>query len=161
MRALRYSLLIGLLVATVGSEACSGNRSTIEIRARSAVSEVAGIAGIRLQFNSVQYTCEDFTLGSAGFLRIFAEVPNSGTLLIEMELIQDATVVSEGSFTLAMSDDFEWGIDLFRQAGDPQEFCFGCLGSEGFPIAEMAQNEPGEAIWLSWGGRPRGSDIVF
>jgi hypothetical protein len=78
-----------------------------------------------------------------------------------MEFSQDGEVVAQGSFTLTMSDNFEWGMDLFRQADDPQVGCFGCLGSQSFAISGESQNEPGEAVWFVWGGQTRGSDIVY
>lgn len=42
-----------------------------------------------------------------------------------MELVQNGEVVAGGSFSLEMSDNFEWGMDLFRQADDPLVGCFG------------------------------------
>ena len=156
------SFLIGttLWVSSFAS-GCSTDRSTIEIRARSSVTAPEGIAGIRLWLNSREYTADDFARDSDDLLEIFAEVPNSGELQIAMELMQSGEIVAEGSFTLNMSKNFEWGMDLFRQAGDPLDTCFGCSGVRSFTIAEAFQNEPGEAIWFAWGGRPRGSDIVF
>lgn len=50
-----------------------------------------------------------------------------------MELIQDGEIVSAGSLTLPMSDDFEWGVDLFRQASDPLEVCIGWLRGPQLP----------------------------
>lgn len=151
MRPFRFLLSIGLLLAIGFSEGCSASRSTLEIRARASLTEPEGIAGVRLWLNFVLYTAEDFARDSDGLLEIFTEVPNSGDLRIAMELIQHGEVVAEGSFTLAMSDNFEWGMDFFRQADDPLEGCFGCLGARSFPIAEKAQNEPGEAIWFRLG----------
>ncbi len=153
--------MIGLVLAIGLSGGCSKSRSTIEIRARASLTKEEGIAGIRLWLDSVEYGAEDFAADSDRLLEISSEVPNSGDLLITMELIQNGEIVSAGSLTLPMSDDFEWGVDLFRQASDPLEVCIGCFGARTFPVAGEAQNEPHEAIWFAWGGKPRGSDIVF
>ena len=161
MLHLRLIALIGLLGATLVSQACSTERSTIEIRARASLSQPQALAGIRLWLNSVPYTAADFTRDGDGLLEIYVEVPNVGGLQIAMELIQSGEVVAEGSFILEMTHNFEWGMDLSRQSNDPLLGCIGCFGVESFPITQVAQNEPGEAIWFAWGGKPRGSDIVY
>jgi len=56
-----------------------------------------------------------------------------------VELSQNGVVVAAGSFGLSMSDNFEWGMDLCRQAENPEPTCFGCDGARGFPIDEAAQ----------------------
>ena len=161
MRTRQLLLLMSLFPVFGLAVGCSSSRSTIEIRARASISEPEGIEGIRLWLDSSEYTSEDFVDDSDGLLEIFAEVPNSGDLLIAIELTQDGAVVAQGSFSLPMADNFQWGLDLFRRADDPQVGCCGCFGVRSFSIAEEAQNEPGEAIWITWGGQARGSDIVF
>jgi len=161
MRPHRLLLLIGLLLSTALAQGCSQSHSTIEIRARASLTDPEGIAGIRLWLDSVEYAAEDFAGDLGGVMEISVEVPNSGDLQIVVELVQAGEVVAQGAFTMTMSDDFEWGMDLFRQAQDPLVGCFGCSDARSFPVAEGVQNEPGEALWFAWGGIPRGSDIVF
>lgn len=147
-------VILGLAVA------CASAHSSLEIRSRAPLMDETGLAGLRLWLDSRQYTAADFERDADGRPAISAEVPNAGDLRISMELTQGGEVVASGSFALAMSPDFEWGMDLFRQAQNPLPGCLGCFGAQAFLISEIAQNEAGEAIWFAWGGRPRDSDIV-
>lgn len=148
------------MVLTILSAGCSSAESTLEIRVHASVTDEEGVAGIRISLDGVEYDASDFRPDANGILEIRARVPNAGELQIAVELLQESAVVAAGSFNLSMSRDYEWGMSLFRQVANPMDQCFGCSGARGFPIAPSAQNEPGEAIWLVWGGAPRGSDIV-
>jgi hypothetical protein len=141
--------------------ACSAGQSTIEIRARSSTTAQEGIAGIHIWLNDAPYDASDFRADASGLLGLRAAVPNSGRLHIAMELRQGSDVVAAGSFSIEMTQNFEWGMDLFRQIADPLAACFGCFGAERFPVIPSAQNEPGEAVWFAWGGERRGSDVVY
>lgn len=155
MRTAAATLAIGFACA-----ACSPSGSTIEIRLRAPLTETGGFDGLLLWLGDRQFTSEDFA-DDSGVTELFARVPNEGTLLIRIELSHGGVVVAEGALDLTLRDEFEWGMDLYRQTTDPADFCLGCMGSVSFPISESAQNDPGEAVWIAWGGKPRGSEIVF
>ena len=76
-------------------------------------------------------------------------------------LWQDGVNVSEGSVRWDVGRDWEWTMDIQRSSDDVFSTCFGCTGYSRMPIAPQAQQEPDEALWVTWGGKPRGSDIVF
>jgi len=88
-------------------------------------------------------------------------VPNQGRLRIDVQVAQGSMVVAEGTIRWNLTDEYEWGLDIFRQAADPVSDCIACLGSEAVLIDAAAHGESDEALWFIWGGKPRGSDIVF
>jgi hypothetical protein len=149
-----------VLGVVLSASACSSDRSTIEIRARASLEEAQGFAGLVLWLNGREFTATDFS-PSSGSMRLFTGVPNSGQLEIRLELHQDGDLVAEGMFSLDLLDNFEWGMDVFRQPSDPGATCIGCAGTAGFLLVVTAQNEVAEAVWFAWGGKRRGSDVVF
>ena len=151
------------VVAILGSVvSCSDNpRSTIEVRPRASLSSEAGLAGLIFRIGSRQLVASDFAADEHGLLEASAQLPNSGIVQFRLELRQGGVVVAQGEFSLEMRRNFEWGMDIFRQVNDPTEGCLGCLGVHRFPVDAGFQNEPGEAIWIIWGGRERGSGDVF
>jgi hypothetical protein len=159
--ALSAATLAAILVGALASSACEQDRSTLKVRAQASLTDPQGLAGLRLRIGSAVYQALDFVSGDVGVPTISLDVPGRGHLEVEVELTQAGEVVAQGSVTLAMREDFEWGMSVFRQAEDPQEQCFGCSGGEGFPVTEAAGSEPGETLWLVWGGKPYGSDIVY
>jgi len=147
----------GLLFATGCSES-----STLEIRSHAALEDSSGVAGLVIQVAGHEFRAEDFQPDDVGGIpQVLLNVPNKGTLSIEVQLYQQGSVVASGTVSWALRDEYEWGLDIFRQRDDPTETCFGCDGTERIGLIENAQSEPGEALWFAWGGRPKGSDIVF
>ena len=85
------------------------------------------------------------------------EVGGEGRMTVTVRIAPDVA----GSVTVGLREEFGWGFDVFRRADDPLDGCFGCLGGEGFPIPEELRNETDEQLWIVWGGRRQGSDVVF
>ena len=160
MRKIRIVLTVVAILGLV--VACGDNpRSTIEVRPRAPLSSEAGLAGLIFRIGSRQYAASDFAADNHGLLEASAQLPNSGIVQFGLELRQGGVIVAHGEFSLEMRRNFEWGMDIFRQVTDPTETCFGCMGVHRFPVDAAFQNQPGEAIWIVWGGKERGSDIVF
>lgn len=156
-RHLRSLACLGVVLAAGCSES-----SVLEIRAHESLEESTGLAGLVLRVEGQEFEAEDFQPDDRGSVPdVSLEVPNSGRLRIEVQLHQDGDVTAEGSVGWALRNEHEWGLDIFRQVEDPTETCFGCEGMERIEITENAQSEPGEALWFAWGGRPKGSDIVY
>ena len=88
-------------------------------------------------------------------------MPNSGRLTIRVTLRQADRVAAEGTVEWELAERYEWGASIFRQVEDPSRYCFGCRGTVAIPIATWAQRVPGEALWVTWGGQPRDSDIAY
>lgn len=93
--------------------------------------------------------------------RPVVRVPDAGQLTIEVELIQNGETVAEGQAEWTLHDDYEWQLDIHRQVADPTETCLGCSGPVRLEIADEVQSEPGEDLWLTWGGIRRGSGVVY
>ncbi|MDH5589710.1 MAG: hypothetical protein OEZ65_09090 [Gemmatimonadota bacterium] len=154
----RGSTVVALLSVIAG---CADDRSVMEIRARAPIDSEDGLAGIRVLLNETLYGARDFAPGEGGLPRVRADVPSDGFLRIDLVLYQGGEVVAGGGASIAMQGNFEWGLDVFRQIEDPLDTCMGCFRTEMIPIGAAWQNEPGEAVWLAWGGRARGSDIIY
>jgi hypothetical protein len=157
----RGMVLSGLMLLLVGVGGCEDARSTIEIRPRASLADEEGLGGMMLRVGSDTYVPADFSADDAGLIELSRPVPNSGMLEFGVELRQQGITVAEGAFSLEMHRNFEWGMDIFRQVADPTELCFGCAGVQRFEISAEHQNQPGEAMWVTWGGQERGSGIVY
>lgn len=140
--------------------ACSES-STLEVRLRASLSDSTGLAGLILQIDGRGIQASDFHPDESGIAEVRLEVPDQGRLQIRVELLQAGVAVAEGTVGWDLAESYEWGLDIFRQVSDPVESCFGCTGSGRIDLAVEAQGEPGEALWLAWGGRPKGSGIVY
>ena len=148
-------VLLGVVLA-----GCDGG-STLEIRPRGSLEDSTSLAGIRLEVNGRTITAGSFAPDESGLTEVKLDVPNSGRLTIHVELRQGGRTAVSESFSWEMAEDWEWGMDIFRQASDPTVYCLGCAGDVAFGVAPWAAREPGESLWFAWGGKPRGSDIVF
>jgi hypothetical protein len=151
------------VVAILGSVVTCGDnsRSTIDVRPRASLASETGLAGLIFRIGSRQFVANDFAADDHGLIEASTRLPNSGIVQFGLELQQGGVIVAQGGFMLEMRRNFEWGMDIFRQVNDPAEGCLGCMGVHRFPVDAAFQNEPGEAIWIIWGGRERGSADVF
>lgn len=149
-------IVIPAIAVALLATACTD--STLEIRMRGSLTDSSSLAGIAVSIDGRTYSAADFT-GRLNSLKI--DVPNSGTLRISVRLQGAGGILVDSAFTMRMRSDYEWGVDVFRQETDPTELCFGCSGSAGFPLIPVGSGGPVESLWFTWGGRPRGSDIVF
>lgn len=156
---LRVLAILSLLLLS----GCGGpDYSTMNIRLYASLTDPQGFAGLTLWVGGRPLVAADERRDGRGPSDMLVRVPNGGDLVIRMELRQGGRVVSGGEFTIGMLENFEWSLGVQRRVDDPALLCLGlgCVGSAGFPIAEDAQAEAGETVWFSWGGQPRGSNIV-
>lgn len=144
----------------LASSACSKS-STLEVRPRASLSDSTGLAGLVLQIEGREVRASSFGPNESGIPEVMLSVPNQGRLRIGVQLTQSGVVVAEGTIGWELANEYEWGMDVFRQAADPISGCFGCRGSEAVLIDAAARGESEEALWFTWGGKPKGSDIVF
>lgn len=151
----RWSMI---LASALVLSAC-GDGSTLEIRLRDAIDQPTGLAGLRLGVDGSNVHLDEF--GGDGVPTRRIGVPEDGRLPVVVLLLQGGSVVAEGAFSWELQPDFEWTLDIWRATSDPIDQCLGCSGSFEVPIATGAQGRPGESLWFTWGGRPKGSDIVF
>jgi hypothetical protein len=148
--ALAFQAVVGLVLV-----ACEDG-STLEIRPRSSLTDSAGLAGIRMDVDGRTLTARDFEIGE-----VHLSVPDAGELVILVELDQAGRSAVQGSVRLQMAEDWEWGLDIFRTVRDPLETCMGCMGHVRLVLPEWAAAEEGESLWFVWGGKPKGSDVVY
>lgn len=144
----RQFLIIGC-IAVLAS--CEGH-STMTIGLHSTITNPTDLDGIRLRVNGREFSPEDFS----DRRQLTLNVPNHGRLLIELELVESDELVAGGAFAVDLYPDVEWRMNINRQAGEP--ICIGCR-KQRFEISAQYANEPGEAVWVTWGGVERGSGI--
>ncbi|MDX1624676.1 MAG: hypothetical protein R3199_11940 [Gemmatimonadota bacterium] len=84
-------------------------------------------------------------------------VPSSGRATVAFVLEPGGVRISSGEVSFPMRPDFRWGVDFFRLQDDPARLCFGCQGSESFPILFEARRNPEESVWITWGGVEEGA----
>jgi hypothetical protein len=152
----RAFLALTVLLAAFALACDSG--STLEIRAQASLTDPAGLAGLEMDVAGLTVTASELRAGGG---RVELRVPDRGTLPVRVRLFQGDELVAGGELTLEMADDWEWGMDVFRRVENPALGCFGCRGDVGFPIAEGAAAAPGEAVWVTWGGDERDSDVIY
>lgn len=155
------AILTALALVLAACGVVGGDVSTIEVRPRASLTRENGLAGLTFRIGQDEYVASDYAPDEEGLVELSRDLPNSGIVGFGLELRQRGALVAQGEFNLKMRRNFEWGMDIFRQVEDPTEGCFGCEGVRRFEIAEEFQNEPGEAVWIAWGGQERGSDIVY
>ncbi len=144
---MRYAIALLLIVA-------SGCDAGSELRIQLQDPEV--LAGIELDVLGRTIGFDEFESG-----RVVVDVPESGRLTIGIRLREGGQLAAEGSVEIPLQDDFEWGSSIFRRADDPSVGCFGCIDTVRIPIEEEFQRVADEALWFSYGGKRRGSDVVF
>jgi hypothetical protein len=140
---------------------CFGDDSTLEIRPRGSLTDSADLAGLVLEIEGQTIAADDFRPDESGLAEVKLGVPGSGELEIGVVLNQSGRAAGTGTVRWSLKGDHEWGADIFRQVADPMQMCMGCAGTQRIEIAPWAQRVAGESIWFAWGGKPRGSDVVY
>jgi hypothetical protein len=57
-----------------------------------------------------------------------------GRLRVAFRFATGSTVVSEGSAEVPLRPDWSYGFSLQVGPENPTQFCFGCMGSQAFPL---------------------------
>ncbi|HET6637885.1 MAG TPA: hypothetical protein VFH82_03780 [Gemmatimonadota bacterium] len=144
--------------------ACEDASSFMTFRVDSPSFEPEGYAGVRIDLQTgngrVTLTGDSFSELSGVALSEVLEVPNSGEAVIGIELSEGGETIADGDLTIELRDATRWGVHLFRGADDPSEGCIGCEGVARFAISSVRQREPGDSIWVTWGGLREGEVAV-
>lgn len=166
MFSFRYFIVVAAFSLIAGLSAC-GESSTAKIQLH-ASPETPGemdamTVWIREDDRTVRFTRpEGAPSGSGGWETPVTEVGSRGTLTVAVQVTDDSVRRNtQGHVRLDLRESFRWTIDVFRRADNPAEGCFGCTGVDSTPLPEVLQNEPGEMLWITWGGQKRGSDVVY
>lgn len=89
------------------------------------------------------------------------EVAEEGTLTLEVQVSSNDQTIAGGNVEIAARPDFRWNVDFFYATSDPADECLGCAGTSRIEVAETFRTEPGEALWVAWGGQPEGDRVVY
>lgn len=81
------------------------------------------------------------------------ETRTRGEIRISFRLQAKGDTVSEGSVTLPLRSDWRWGVQVVSATSDPGDACYGCIGSQAFPLAREYRGPERDSVWLVWGGQ--------
>jgi len=70
-------------------------------------------------------------------------------------------VLSEGTVTLPLREDWRWGVDIHPATTDPKRECFGCFGSRAFSLAAAFRPVNRDSIWVVWGGNSISNPVIY
>ena len=139
-----------------------GPRSDLTVEVRGSFDDPASVQGLEIHVQGMVFTGSDFVTDENGRLRRSFEVPNDGQLPVTVLLTRDRQEVVRGEMTFTLSEGYDWWIQAFRQSTDPREpACFGCIGVERLKIDPALALDTEDSIWFTWGGEPKGSDVVY
>ncbi len=91
------------------------------------------------------------------------ETSNSGTVTVEFVLIDPSgQEISHGSASETLRPDWRWGFTISRKDTDPMLDCFGCFGSESFPILNPAYAfSDSDSVFIVWGGNSISNPVDY
>jgi hypothetical protein len=52
-------------------------------------------------------------------------------------------------------------VDLIHQTTNPDEACFGCVGSQVFPLAPAYRATGRDSLWVVWGGNSISDPVIY
>lgn len=90
------------------------------------------------------------------------ETPRQGTLRVEAVLARPGEApLASGAIELEIRADWSWGVTVFLADRNPADTCFGCLGSEAFPVPAELTPAAADSLWLVWGGNSISDPVVY
>jgi hypothetical protein len=103
----------------------------------------------------IQWTGADFKARSDDPTPVTPEVETSTTgpdLEVSYRLESAGAVLSMGTVAVPRRRDWRWAVTIWAATTSPEEGCFGCFGSQGFPLAEAFRAPERDSIWVVWSG---------
>ena len=70
-------------------------------------------------------------------------------------------MLSAGTVTLPLRRDWRWNVSVQSATTDPKFECFGCLGSQAFPLIAEYQAPDRDSIWVVWGGNSISAPVIY
>lgn len=105
---------------------------------------------------------DDFSEGEGSPRTKRFRTPKSGLMEIEVALVNPpADTAAHGVISLSLRSDWRYSVDLFIAPYDPLEGCFGCIGSEAFPLEEAWQTEEIDSLVVVWGGNSISNPVIY
>lgn len=158
MRRVGAIAVVGLLVA------CSAGESRIRFGALGDVETLRPLLEITAASGDWSLSLTGYEIGTAdspNFSREFT-TPESGVLTVEAVLRRpgEAPLVV-GSIDLDIREDWVWDVHVLLTNENPTQTCFGCMGHEAFAIPEELTAEPGDSLFLVWGGNSISDPVAY
>jgi len=112
---------------------------------------------------TIEWTGDDFQASpSATPTTTEVETSTSGPALeVAFRLESDGVVLASGSATLPRKSDWSWNVTVDAATDDPRLSCFGCVGSQAFPLAESFRAPGRDSVWLVWGGNSISDPAIY
>ena len=82
-------------------------------------------------------------------------------LQVEFRLEDAGVVLSSGTVLLPRRRDWNWNVLFQASTTDPKLACFGCFGSQVFPLAVGFQRPGRDSIWVVWGGNSISNPVTY
>ena len=155
MMKARTAAIVGLALSATSCNAVLGISRSASL---AVTSTGEGLAGLEVTVQSGGDTWE-FT--AADLSTDPFEVPESGTISVELRLRQGGVAVAEGTASWSLEGDVEWTAEvdrtpnpgfvgeLFADHPNPVPcYWWWCYDTWRFDIAEDAVGEEGESLWL-------------
>jgi hypothetical protein len=89
------------------------------------------------------------------------DTPTRGEATVRFTLRDGPTLVSQGAVTIPLQSDWRWRVDLIQQTTDPEGACFGCIGSQAFPLAPAYRATGRDSLWVVWGGNSISDPVIY
>lgn len=122
---------------------------TVTVRDRDHVIEWNGAAFRVTPANGTLSTPEEEIGLSGPDLEVGFRLENAGALL------------STGTVLLPRRRDWRWHVTVEAATTNPQLECFGCLGSQVFPLNAGFQSPGRDSIWVVWGGNSISDPVTY
>ena len=85
-----------------------------------------------------------------------------GTLRVHYTLsAPDQQIVSTGSVEIPLKRDWQWGVDIRPDSANPARMCFGCSGSQAFPLHPSYRTIHADSVYVVWGGNSIKHPVIY
>ena len=81
------------------------------------------------------------------------DIPAEGAVIVRFTLGSE----SDGEVVIEARPDWEWEVQFHIATTDPFDQCFGCVGSEAFPLNSREDVH----LYVVWGGNSISDPVVF
>ena len=150
--------LVGLVAA------CGGGESRIQFGIQGDVDVLRPLLEVTATSGdwSITLTGEEIGTAESPTHSRELETPGSGELVVEAVLRRPGEpALAEGSIELEIREDWVWGVSIALTDENPTHMCFGCMGHEAFPIPMGLTDEPGDSLFIVWGGNSISDPVVY
>jgi hypothetical protein len=87
---------------------------------------------------------------------------SSGSLFVNFVLVSsEGDTTSSGNVKLNLKADWRWGVDFHLAPENPRRYCFGCFGSESYPLTEPFRENGIDSVFVVWGGNSISHPVVY